>query len=65
MKIFTRAQMMERRKALRDLAFELMMAKANASRYTPTAKDHAEAQRLGLVWNPAINDFDEPKKEQA
>lgn len=64
MKIFTRAEMMERRKALQDLAFKLMMAKANATTYQPSAEDHAEAQRRGLVWNPEINDFDEPKKEQ-
>lgn len=62
MKIFTRAEMLERRKALQDLAFRLMIAKANATTYQPTAEDHAEARRRGLVWNPEINDFDEPTK---
>ena len=59
-RIVTRVEMMERRKALRDLAFKLMMAKANATAYVPTEEDHAEAKRRGLVWNPEINDFDEP-----
>lgn len=63
-RIMTRAEMMERRKALNHLAFKLMMAEANATQYVPTDEDRAEAQRRGLVWNPEINDFDEPKKEQ-
>lgn len=64
MKTYTRTEMMERRKALRNLAFAAFMARIATQTYTPTAEDHAEAKRFGLVWNPAINDFDEPKQEQ-
>lgn len=61
-RILTRAEMMERRKALRDLAFAAFLVRISSQPYQPTAEDHAEAQRFGLVWNPEINDFDEPKQ---
>lgn len=64
MKTYTRTEMMERRKALRNLAFAVFVARISSQPYTPTTEDHAEAQRRGLVWNAEINDFDEPTKEQ-
>lgn len=61
--VIKKAEMLKRRKLMRDYAFAAFMARMNAQTYEPTADDHAEAKRFGLVWNPEINDFDEPAKE--